>query len=300
VPTSRATQLKYWAPTLGMLALLLGSAAFAQADAPNAPQVNPSTAEPNTSTPRSEGAATGSAPTQQLITDSEVDAAVAKVKSDPNLSQEKTIKTLRFRRDEDDNKERKSSSGFKWLGDLFSFVAQTGRVIAWLAIGAVLVLLIYFIAKVIRSIEPRIKPEAFVAPTHVRDLDIRPESLPDDIGAAAKALWERGEHRAALALLYRGLLSRLVHVHAVAIRHSSTEGDCLALSIERLPQLQSDYVANAIRTWQRAVYGAQLPQTETVQALCSGFAIMNTVMPKDMQFGSGISASSPAIPGGAL
>ena len=72
--------------------------------------------------------------------------------------------------------------------------------------------------------------DAFVAPTHVRDLDIRPESLPDDIGAAARALWDRGEHRAALALLYRGLLSRLAHVHRLPIRDSSTEGDCLALA----------------------------------------------------------------------
>ena len=44
------------------------------------------------------------------------------------------------------------------------------------------------------------------------------------------ALWDRGDHRAALALLYRGLLSRLVHVHRVPIRDSSTEGDCLALA----------------------------------------------------------------------
>ncbi len=48
-------------------------------------------------------------------------------------------------------------------------------------------------------------------PSHVRELDIRPESLPDDIGAAVRALWLAGERRAALSLLYRGTLSRLVH-----------------------------------------------------------------------------------------
>lgn len=280
--TSRATQVKRWWPAIGTLALLLGGVAFAQVG----PQVEQPTTEPK------------SAPSQALITDSEVDGAVAKVKSDPNLSQEKTIKTLRFRRDANDDKDRESSSGFKWLRDLFGFVAQTGRVIAWLAIGAVILLLVYFIAKIVRSIEPRIKPEAFVAPTHVRDLDIRPESLPDDIGAAAQAMWERGEHRAALALLYRGLLSRLVHVHEVPIKNSSTEGDCLTLSTQRLPQSQSDYVANAIRTWQRAVYGAQLPQTEDVLALCSGFAVMNTPTLKDVQFGVATSTSSAAVSGG--
>src|SRR6185295_15701064 len=58
----------------------------------------------------------------------------------------------------------------------------------------------------------------FTAPTHVRDLDIRPETLPDDIGAAARALWESGDRRAALALLYRGMLSRLIHAYEVPIR----------------------------------------------------------------------------------
>src|SRR4029079_6929748 len=79
--------------------------------------------------------------------------------------------------------------------------------------------------------------DGFVAPTHVRDLDIRPESPTDDIGAAARQLWDRGEQRAALALLYRGMLSRLAHVHRVPIRDSSTEGDCVELASAQLPEL---------------------------------------------------------------
>ena len=55
-----------------------------------------------------------------------------------------------------------------------------------------------------------------------------------DIGAAARVLWDRGDHRAALALLYRGMLSRLAHVHRIPIRDSSTEGDCLALAASHL------------------------------------------------------------------
>ena len=61
-------------------------------------------------------------------------------------------------------------------------------------------------------------------------------AFPPDIGAAARALWDRGEHRAALALLYRGMLSRLAHVHRVPIRDSSTEGDCLALAASHLTE----------------------------------------------------------------
>jgi hypothetical protein len=108
-------------------------------------------------------------------------------------------------------------------------------------------------------------------PTHVRDLDIRPESLPSDIGAAARQLWDSGEHRAALALLYRGLLSRLAHVHKVPIRDSTTEGDCLSLAVQHVDETRHAYVAQLVRTWQRAVYGGAEPDTATVHALCDAF-----------------------------
>jgi hypothetical protein len=117
---------------------------------------------------------------------------------------------------------------------------------------------------------PRV-PKQFVAPSHVRDLDIRPESLPDDVGAAALALWERGDQRAALALLYRGTLSRLVHVHSVPIRASSTEGECLALARPRLSESSARYAASLVGVWTAAVYGAQEPAGGVVQALCGEF-----------------------------
>jgi hypothetical protein len=112
----------------------------------------------------------------------------------------------------------------------------------------------------------------FVAPTHVQDLDIRPESLPPDIGAAARDLWDRGEQRAALALLYRGMLSRLAHVHEVPIRDSSTEGDCLALAARTLDASRVAYATQLVRTWQRAIYGGLTIETAEVWDLCAEFA----------------------------
>ena len=75
------------------------------------------------------------------------------------------------------------------------------------------------------------------------------------------------------ALLYRGLLSRLVHVHLVPIRDSSTEGDCLSLASRHLKdEERKTYVASLVRLWQRAVYGGEQVPTESVLALCDGFA----------------------------
>ena len=110
-------------------------------------------------------------------------------------------------------------------------------------------------------------------PTHVQDLDIRPESLPPDIGAAARELWDRGEQRAALALLYRGLLSRLAHVYEVPIRDSSTEGDCLTLAARKLDAGRLDYATRLVRTWQRAIYGGLSIDDALVHELCAHFDI---------------------------
>lgn len=84
-------------------------------------------------------------------------------------------------------------------------------------------------------------------------------------------MWDRGEHRAALALLYRGLLSRLAHVHQLPVRDSSTEGDCLALA-SRMESAGHDYAARLIVLWQAAVYGHFDADTAVVHALCDGFA----------------------------
>jgi hypothetical protein len=132
-------------------------------------------------------------------------------------------------------------------------------------------MLAVYISRVVRRRVGKGRSERFYAPTHVQDLDIRPESLPDDIGSAARALWDRGERRAALALLYRGLLSRLAHVHQVPIRDSTTEGTCLVLAATHLSEERHEYASRLVRIWQRSVYGGHEADTTAVYALCTGF-----------------------------
>jgi len=105
----------------------------------------------------------------------------------------------------------------------------------------------------------------------VREVDIRPESLPTDIGAAVRELWLAGEHRAALSLLYRGALSRLVHSYQVAIGDASTEGDCVRLARAALPPPRGDFVTALVDAWQLAVYGGRPLAAEHVLRLCADF-----------------------------
>ena len=204
----------------------------------------------------------------------EIQAAVEKLRADPNLG------TTTYKRQLMRNKPTAPAvtkrapppSWLHWIGDAFGWFASTARILVWVIAILLAGILGLFIKRFIESRGERSRPVAFSMPTHVQDLDIRPESLPDDIGGAALELWERGEHRAALALLYRGLLSRMAHVHGVSIRDSSTEGDCLALAARYLPAQQSAYAAKLIRLWQGAVYGNVDPSAEEFRALSTGFA----------------------------
>jgi uncharacterized protein DUF4129 len=219
------------------------------------------------------GVATPAFPATQAPTQAEIDSAIKKVKSDPDFAAEKTVRRLVWDADEKPAKRPSKdwTRWFSWLTDLFVWIGEISQMLMWLIIAALVALLALFVVRMIRAGSGTRMAKRFVAPTHVQDLDIRPESLPDDIGATARELWDRGEHRAALALLYRGLLSRLAHAYEVPIRDSSTEGDCLAIAARTLESRRLDYATQLVRTWQRAIYGGLSIEDVTVHELCANF-----------------------------
>jgi len=116
-------------------------------------------------------------------------------------------------------------------------------------------------------------PEPRLA-TEVGGLDIREESLPADVAGAVRALWQQGQHRAALALLYRATLSRLVSRQSLKLHHGATEGECLAQARNAnaagtLDNASLALADQATTLWLNAAYGARWPAADTVTALCT-------------------------------
>jgi len=215
--------------------------------------------------------AQGPRQTPPPISQQEITAAVAAVKRDPNLGGERTIKMLRWR--QSGQSSNMDLSWLSWISGFFNWTMESARYLMWAAIVFLAAGLGVHLMRVLGHWRNAPATESFTAPTHVRDLDIRPESLPANIGAAARALWDRGEHRAALALLYRGLLSRLTHVHRVPIQNSTTEGDCLSLLLGRVPPPTGDYAARLVDVWRAFVYGGNEAAAPAIYALCDGFAV---------------------------
>lgn len=213
--------------------------------------------------------ATGPATTLRL---EDIDRALETLEADPNLGTERKTRVLRWIADEEPKRQRERPGWARWLAQMFSWVAGSARLLVWIACGVLAAMVAVLLVRLVREQRRDRVPGAAVAPTHVQDLDIRPESLPDDIGAAARQLWDAGNARPALALLYRGLLSKLAHDHRAPVRESTTEGDCMALARRFLPEHAGTFAARLVNTWSSAVYGGLMPGTAEVHALCDGFA----------------------------
>lgn len=200
----------------------------------------------------------------------EVQSAADRVGKDPNLATTVSEKTLRLK--ERDAKPEKEPQ-LEWLRKFMRWLSETARLIMWLVGAFAVALLLVGVRRWMRARSPAAASWRNPLPSHVQSLDIRPESLPDDVGQAAASLWQRGEHRAALSLLYRGALSRLVHDHAVPIRAASTEGECVALAARCVDTVRADFFTRLVAAWQLAVYGARMPPADQALQLCRDFEI---------------------------
>jgi hypothetical protein len=216
-------------------------------------------------------AAVGAASQGERPSSAQISAAVAQLENDPNIAGAHKMRVLRWAGKRQTHKPSDLPDWIEQISRFFAWLAEAGRYAVWADCTLVVaVLAIYLLRTLPKRWRNAVTP-AIAPPTHVQDLDIRPGSLPEDIGTAALELWDRGEHRAALALLYRGCLSRLVHAHNVPVRDSTTEGECVALAARHLSSTGSAYVSRLVHVWQHAVYRGEQAPRGVVLALCESF-----------------------------
>jgi hypothetical protein len=220
--------------------------------------------------------AASTAPIEGPMTRDEIRGAVAGLAADPNLSGETKVRELRWinsdPKPKDPVESRRPPERPSWTKGFFDFLAQSMRVILW-ALGIVAIAFAaVFVIRWLRALPPAVEPDPPAKVQSVSGLDIRPASLPEDIGAAALALARALRTREALSLLYRGALSRAVHRYGAAIGAAYTEGEALRAVNARLDPSRAAYVASLVSLWQRTVYAGQTAAQESVEQLCRGFA----------------------------
>jgi Domain of unknown function (DUF4129) len=198
----------------------------------------------------------------------EIRAAVSQLAADSNLSGEQQTRELRWVR----SGVPPPADAPSWARGFFDALARSLSVLMWAAgmVGAACALI--WAIRWLRSLPAVVESEPPEPVRSVSGLDIRPASLPKDVGAAALALAEEQRTREALSLLYRGALSRAVHRYGAAIGASFTEGEALRAANARLDPPRAGYVADLVSVWQRTVYAGETASRETVERLCRGFA----------------------------
>jgi hypothetical protein len=209
-------------------------------------------------------------PTSAALTPAAIVDAIADLRHDPNLGGQTKIRTLRW---VTKSQPQPPPAAPGWMSGLFEYAGQFGGLLLWVAgIGAVAMAAVW-IFRLLKSREPSAVP----APAHVGDrrvlgLDIQPDSLPDDVGAAALELLRAGRMRDSLSLLYRASLSSAVHRFGVAIGAHHTEREVLGAVRGALDEPRARYFADLVTTRQRVVYAGEVLAPDAVLPLCAGFS----------------------------
>lgn len=193
--------------------------------------------------------------------------AIQEVLADPVYGGEREV--MRWVPREREAQGRQRSEALGSAGLLF---AELVRVLAWLLLAATTIALLFLL---LRGAAGRSSREPMAeAPRQLFGLAIDPQSLPADLpGAAAQALGE-GRWREALALLYRGLLSHLVHVRCLEISAACTEGDVARRASETLPPALAAYFRTLLAVWIVAAYGDRPPAEGQVRSLIEDYRRM--------------------------
>lgn len=152
-------------------------------------------------------------------------------------------------------------------------LATAMEILLWLALAGALAWLAWHYRQSIghwaRRLPRRPPPQRPPLP-QLFGLDLAPETLPDDLATHAEQLWP-SDPRQALALLYRGLLSRLIHDYKVPLRAADTEGQVLAsvqaLQLEGLEAFSHTLTGH----WQAVAYGHRLPPASACDDVCQGW-----------------------------
>lgn len=106
------------------------------------------------------------------------------------------------------------------------------------------------------------------APASVFGIDLLQTPLPVDVPATARELWEAGDQRAALSLLLRAQLLRMVNDHGCHFRTGDTEQDCLDEVRRRAPVIDHRAFAALLNLWQRVAYAHRSPHWSEFDQVC--------------------------------
>lgn len=160
-----------------------------------------------------------------------------------------------------------------WAEEIQRLAANSLKAVLWFAVVVLVVVTLVYHRRLLALLKPTPKkPPLAQPPDTLFGMDIRPESLPDDLAANCRRLWEQGQAREALGLLYRGALMRLTRHDIIPVQDSHTEGDILRLAGKFVGESRLAWLTATTHAWQETAYAHRRPSDTQVMPLFEGWA----------------------------
>ena len=176
-----------------------------------------------------------------------------------------------FKVHEEIRKIPKDKSGSSWPD--FSGMEQFTIVMGYALLALLIGLIVWLIWRYRHVFQLKMSGEKIKAPAPVAKvvmgMQVTAESLPKDIPARVLALWREGKHHEALALLYRGTISKVIDASRVDIQESDTEGDCLRRVVAAGNGAHPGYFRGLTETWMKLAYAGMVPADSDIVTLCN-------------------------------
>lgn len=204
---------------------------------------------------------------------------IRQIMQEPVFNREKTISYMKYTGTV--AKQNRDSDYGGFIKALVDFFDAIGKLVALLFEAGLWILVLIFVILIVKYWS-RLK----IAFTGIRSsaqsdvpetlfgLDIRAESLPDDVRAEALKLIQSRDYRAALALLYRASLVFLIKHYALELKPGATEGDCIRAVQQHLSSQQKiNYFIKLTDAWQLTAYAHRELTEAKMKALVADGAV---------------------------
>jgi len=159
---------------------------------------------------------------------------------------------------------------FERNAERFITFAKTIEVALWIAFICLIIYLLFRYRKSIQQFVTQLGNQQSDAdlPSEIFGLDVRRESLPEDIVSTAQKLWNSGESRESFSLLLRGTLSKLIHDYDCQFQKGDTEMDCCQRVAELGNANLDQFMHDLTIGWQQLAYAHQTPSQQAFDSVC--------------------------------
>lgn len=212
---------------------------------------------------------------KQMLNSEQAQQSINILLDQPPFQNYKTVKNWRLGEANESASKPSAFSAPAWLKNLLSHLSFGLQALLWSFVLLLSAIILWRYRQWLRAFGQQLLPSKHskpAPPATLLGLDISTASLPDNLIATAQTLWA-SDPRAALSLLYRGLLNHLAEVQALPLSAAHTEGEVVTLS-RTSPEPLQRYTEQLTLHWQNLAWGQRLLSGTQFSDLCAQWQLL--------------------------